>query len=55
MVGIKDMQMPKNCDECELWDWVNDKPRCNITHVLITSFCERNDECPLVEIDEVKE
>lgn len=55
MVGIKNMQMPKNCDECELWSWDrNDEPYCRITCDLITNFCERDDRCPLVEINEVK-
>ena len=52
MVGIKDIKMPKNCDECRLWSWGrDDKPYCRITCNLIMSFCKRDEDCPLVEID----
>ena len=55
-VLIKGMEMPKNCDECELCtcyvreDGTEENYRCVITFYPIHEFDERHEYCPLVEI-----
>ena len=55
MIGIKDMQMPKNCNRCVFGE------ECDVVwytcHALGAEFANPNgilkpDECPLVEIEE---
>lgn len=55
-VYIKGMEMPTNCDECELCtcyvreDGTEENYRCVITFYPIHEFDERHEYCPLVEI-----
>ena len=53
-VLIKGMEMPTNCDECELCtcyvreDGTEENYRCVITFYPIHEFDERHEYCPLV-------
>lgn len=55
-VLIKGMEMPTNCDNCELCacyvreDGTEEKYRCVITFYPIHEFNERHKYCPLIEI-----
>ena len=55
-VLIKNMEMPRSCDECELCtcyvreDGTEENYRCVITFYPIHKFDERHEYCPLVEI-----
>ena len=51
---IKDMEMPKNCDNCWALDDYGDYPRCRITEEQrgynFPIRDKRMDNCPLVEL-----
>ena len=55
-VLIKGIEMPTNCDECELCtcyvreDGTEESYRCVITFYPIHKFDERHEYCPLVKI-----
>lgn len=55
MIGIKDMQMPKNCNSCRFGEELD--TIWYTCHALVKDFANPNgilkpDECPLVEIEE---
>lgn len=54
MIGIKDMEMPKNCDGCPLYTyWSEGEDYCKITDKGVMSFLNKpNPDCPLVEFEE---
>lgn len=54
MIAIKDMEMPKNCDECQFGCITyNNNRKCKISencYTVIFTSKERPTDCPLVEI-----
>ncbi len=54
MIAIKDLEMPKSCDDCPFYEYRNDEAdRCWIKHTDIQGvefLDKRHPKCPLVEI-----
>lgn len=53
MVAIKDMEMPKNCVECNHMD-LQQAINCQLIYSGCAN-CGRHPNCPLIEIEERKE
>ena len=50
MVGIKNFEMPSNCNSCEHWSLSYDgEPLCELTYEYISQFDKIQDDCPLVD------
>ena len=55
MIGIKGMEMPKNCFQCRFMhhrDWCYANPDIQFTDKEYSELKKRYDGCPLVEIKE---
>lgn len=55
MIGIKGMEMPRDCWDCDLtYDSCNGYTMCSVTGQVLYPMGSRDtrpDECPLAEID----
>ncbi len=58
MVAIKDFGMPSNCANCDMCIYDNDREDsgyyCAITTNTVWLYDGRNDDCPLIEMEEPK-
>jgi len=56
MIGIKDFEMPKSCEQCDLCDWHG---TCMVLDINVENedYTDegRFEDCPLVEIKGVEE
>lgn len=55
MVAIKDFEMPKSCNECSFHEESDYGDYCEILCKDILNYEKRKSDCPLVEINEVKD
>lgn len=50
MVAIKHFGMPSCCDNCDMFEWTDKS--CIITYTRCENpFDDKNDDCPLIEIE----
>lgn len=50
MVAIKHFGMPSCCDHCEIFSWTD--KACRITYTRCENpFDDKNDDCPLIEVE----
>jgi len=53
MIAIKDMEMPKCCPGCPLYD--NEYGQCKANKDIVINFDERPSNCPFIETVEVQD